>query len=107
MENEFERVVVAAEYVTHHRQLKIALSDGSEHFIPIDRLQMERWNGSSIEALPRPDDFQLETVKVWGGGGSILFPEIEQVFLAEDLVAGRYGDSKWMTEIAADAVPVD
>lgn len=103
MDNEFERVVIAVDYVSHRRQLKITLSDGSEHFILIDRLQMERWNGSTIETLPRPSDAQLATVKVWGGGRSILFPEIEQVFLAEDLVAGRYGDRKWMAERVAGA----
>ena len=103
MDNEFERVVIAVDYVSHRRQLKMTLSDESEHFILIDRLQMERWNGSTIETLPRPSDAQLATVKVWGGGRSILFPEIEQVFLAEDLVAGRYGDRKWMAERVAGA----
>ena len=104
MENEFERVVIAVEYVSPRRQLKMTLNDGSEHLIPIDRLQMERWNGSSLEALPRPDDSQLTTVKVWGGGSSVLFPEIEQVFLAEDLVSGRYGDRKWMSAMVTSAV---
>ena len=101
MDNEFERVVIAVDYVSHRRQLKLTLSDESEHFILIDRLQMERWNGNTIEALPRPSDAQLATVKVWGGGRSVLFPEIEQVFLAEDLVAGRYGDRKWMAKSVA------
>lgn len=103
MDNEFERIVIAVDYVSDRRQLKLTLSDGSEHFILIDRLQMERWNGSTIEALPRPSEAQLAKVKVWGGGSSILFPDIEQVFLAEDLVAGRYGDRKWMAESVADA----
>lgn len=102
MDNKFERTVIAADYVSHRRQLKITLNDGSEHFILIDRLQMERWNGTTVEALPRPSDAQLATVKIWGGGSSILFPELEQVFLAEDLVAGRYGDRKWMAEQVAN-----
>ena len=104
MTNEFERAIDAVEYVSHRRQLKIALSDGSEHLIPVDRLQMERWNGTDIERLPRPSDSQLATVKTWGGGRSIVFPELEQVFLVEDLVAGRYGDSKWMSEMMAGTV---
>ena len=99
MNNEFERVVSAAEYVPHRRQLKLTLSDGSEHLIPVACLQMERWNGSTIETLPPPSDSQLSAVRVWGGGHSVLFPELEQVFSAEDLVAGRYGDSKWMSEV--------
>jgi len=104
MDNEFDRVVIAAEYISLRRQLKMTLSDGSEHLIPIDRLQLERWNGNSIEVLPRPSDSQLATVKVWGGGNSVLFPEIEQVFLVEDLVAGRYGDHRWMSEMVASAI---
>lgn len=104
MSSDFERIVIAAEYISHRRQLKIVLSDGSEHFIPVDRLQMERWNGTSIETLSRPSDLQLASVKVWSGGSSVLFPEIEQIFLAEDLVAGRYGDRSWMAEIVAGAV---
>ena len=104
MDDEFEREAISAEYRGHRRQLKITLSDGSEHLIPIDRLQMERWNGNAIETLPRPNDSQLTTVKVWGGGSSILFPDIEQVFLVEDLVIGRYGDRKWMSEMMTDAV---
>lgn len=103
MDSEFERVVNVAEYVSHRRQLKIILNDGSEHFIPVDNLQMERWNGSAIETLPRPSDSQLETVKVWGGGRSVLFPGLEQVFLVEDLVVGRYGDHKWMSEMVTGA----
>ena len=95
MDDEFERVAIAAEYRGQRRQLKITLSDGSEHLIPIDRLQMERWNGNAIERLPRPADSQLMTVKVWGGGSSILFPDIEQVFPSRGFSNG----SLWRSQV--------
>ena len=99
----FSRSITQAEYVAHARQLRLTLSDGCQLVIPVDRLQFEHWDGTTFQNSPRPTDESLATVKVWGGGSSVFFPDCEEVFMLEDLEVGWYGDHVWMESLMVSA----
>ena len=96
---DFNRSITQAEYIASTRQLQLTLSDGCQLSIPIDRLQFEHWDGTTFKNSSRPTDKSLSTVKVWGGGSSVFFPDCEEVFLLEDLEVGWYGDRVWMESL--------
>ena len=96
---DFNRRITQAEYITSTRQLRLVLSDGCQLSIPVDRLQFEHWDGTTFKNSSRPKDEFLATVKVWGGGSSVFFPDCEEVFMLEDLEVGCYGDRDWMESI--------
>ncbi|MGB3293447.1 MAG: hypothetical protein WBB01_10710 [Phormidesmis sp.] len=85
------RGAIAAEYLSESRELKVTLDDGSKHLWPIDRLETETWTGSGFETLTRPSDEDLGDVQVWGGGSSIYWEKLKQVFEIDELLAGTYG----------------
>ncbi len=90
------RLAIAAEYLRESRELKVTLDDGSKHLWPVDRLEMETWTGNCFEALIRPSDEDLSDVQVWGGGSSVYWEKLKQVFEIDELLAGIYGGSAWM-----------
>lgn len=93
------RLAIAAEYLSESRELKITLNDGSKHLWPVDRLEMEAWTGDGFEALTRPSDEDLSDVQVWGGGSSVYWQKLKQVFEVDELLAGIYGCSAWMESL--------
>jgi len=95
------RRAIFARYIADSRDLEISLDDGSRHFIPVDRLEMVENMPDAFVAIDRPTDEQLADVKVWGGGASIYWESIEQVFLIEELLAGIYGRPAWMERLMA------
>ena len=99
----FDRSITQAEYIAPTRQLRLTLSDGCQMSIPVDRLQFEHWDGTTFKDSSRPADSSLATVKVWGGGSSVFFPDCEEVFLLEDLEVGWYGDRTWMESLMVSA----
>lgn len=97
------RLAIAAEYLSDSRELKVTLDDGSKHLWPVDRLQMEVWTGRAFEALTTPSDDDLSDVKVWGGGSSIYWETLKQVFDVDELLAGVYGSPAWMESLMSVA----
>lgn len=90
------RLAIAAEYLKESRELKVTLNDGSKHLWPVDRLEMETWTGKDFEAIARPSAEDLSEVRVWGGGSSVYWPTLKQVFEIDELLAGVYGSVAWM-----------
>ena len=101
--SEDNRLAIAVEYVESDSELKISLDDDSKHFIRVDRLQMEEWDGEQIKPIEKPSTQELSDVVVWGGGSTICFPQIQQYFRVADLIAGVYGDEKWCAELMTGA----
>jgi hypothetical protein len=60
---------------------------GARLCCPIDALKMLKWTGSKFVQAPRPTDAQLTNVRVWAGGYAIDFPDIEQNFDLDELMA--------------------
>lgn len=100
---EDNRLAIAVEYVEHDRELKISLDDDSKHIIRVERLQMEVWDGEQIKPLSSPSAQALRDVVIWGGGSTILFPQIQQYFRVSDLIAGVYGDEEWNASLMTAA----
>lgn len=97
------RRAVSARYIANSRDLEIALDDGSRHLIPVDKLEMVKNTPDDFVPIERPTDEQLEDVKIWGGGASVYWESIEQVFLVEELMAGIYGRLAWMESLMVTA----
>ena len=102
-QSEDHRRAISAKYLSDSRELEIALEDGSRHFIPVDRLEMVENTPDAFIPIARPTDTQLTNVKVWGGGASIYWESIGQIFLVEELVAGIYGRTAWMESLMVSA----
>lgn len=98
-EPEDSRRATAARYVTDSRDLEITLDDGSRHLIPVDRLEMVKNTSDAFAPIEKPTNEQLADVKIWGGGASIYWESIEQIFLVEELMAGVYGRPAWMKRL--------
>lgn len=97
------RRAVSARYVADSRDLEITLDDGSRHLIPVDKLEMVENTPDAFVPIEKPTDKQLADVKVWGGGASVYWESIEQIFLVEELMAGVYGRPAWMENLMAMA----
>ena len=93
------RLAIAAEYLKASRELKVTLDDGSKHLWPVDRLEMETWTGNGFEAIANPSDEDLSDVQVWGGGSSVYWTKLKQVFEIDELLAGVYGSPEWMDSL--------
>lgn len=100
MENfEDERLATDVQYLPSDRRIEINLDDGSSFFIPIDSLEMLNWTGKDWQPAKRPSDEELADVVVWGGGASVYFPKIEQIFAVDELIDGIYGRPAWMESL--------
>ncbi|MEL6353132.1 MAG: DUF2442 domain-containing protein [Cyanobacteria bacterium J06627_28] len=97
------RLAVSAEYLSESRELKVTLDDGSKHFWPADRLEIEAWTVAGFESLTTPSDEDLCDVQVWGGGSSIYWEKLKQVFEVDELLAGIYGSPAWMASLMSAA----
>ncbi|MEO0770157.1 MAG: DUF2442 domain-containing protein [Cyanobacteria bacterium J06649_4] len=97
------RLAISAEYLSESRELKVTLDDGSKHLWPVDRLQMEIWTGTDFAPLDTCSDEDLSDVKVWGGGSSIYWEKLKQVFEVDELLAGVYGSPEWMESLLSVA----
>lgn len=94
------RLAVSVEYIPDCRSIKITLDSGYEHLVMVDCLQMQIWDGKQIRPLVKPTNDQLADVKVWGGGGTILFPSIDQLFDVDKVTCGVFGDRDWMQRLS-------
>ena len=101
---EDERMATAVQYLPDTRQVEIGLDDRSSFLIPVDSLEMLNWTGEDWEPSKTPSDEELVDVVVWGGGASIYFPKIEQVFSVDELIDGIYGRLAWMESLRVASV---
>ncbi|MBE9076179.1 hypothetical protein IQ241_02525 [Romeria aff. gracilis LEGE 07310] len=62
-------------------------ASGARLGCPVDALEMLNWTGSEFVQAPRPTDEQLANVRVWAGGHAVDFPDIEQNFDLDELMA--------------------
>lgn len=79
--------ITAAQYLPDSRELEVRFSSGARLGCPVDALEMLKWNGSEFVQAPRPTDEQLANVRVWAGGYAVDFPDIEQNFDIDELMA--------------------
>lgn len=60
---------------------------------------METWIGDGFELLTEPSDEDLSDVQVWGGGCSVYWEKLKQVFDIDELLAGICGSPAWMESL--------
>ena len=88
------RLIKSVEYNRERQAIELFLSDGASLSMPVSRIQFDGSNN-------RPTEAQLSAVQRWGGGNSIYFESLSEVFFLEDLKDGIYGDRTWMDSLAA------
>lgn len=94
------RLAISVRYLSTTREVEIRLEDFSGLLCQVDRLEMLRWTGEELVEIQNPSDEDLTDVRVWGGGDSIYWQKLEQVFAIADLKAGIYGRPKWMEKLS-------
>jgi|GEM_PF-2289608 len=82
-----ENKITAVRYIPETRELEVSFSSGARSVCPVDALEMLTWTGSAFVPAPRPSDEQLCNVRVWAGGYAIDFPDIQQNFDLDELMA--------------------
>ena len=98
-----ERLAIDVRYLPITREVEIRLDDLSGLLYKVDRLEMLKWTGEELVEIQKPSDEDLSDVRVWGGGDSIYWPKLEQVFAIADLMAGIYGRPAWMEKLSVSA----
>jgi hypothetical protein len=93
------RRAIAVRYIAESEELEIVLEDSSRHLIPVSRLEMVEETPNAFVPIRKPSKHQLSDVKVWGGGASVYWESIGQIFLVEELIAGIYGRPAWMESL--------
>ena len=82
-----ENKITAVRYIADARELEATFSSGARLGCPVDSLKMLNWTGSEFVQAPRPTDEQLSNVRIWSGGYAVDFPDIEQNFDVDELIA--------------------
>ena len=82
-----ENKITAVRYISESRELEVTFSSGARLGCPVDALKMVNWTGSKFVEAPQPTDEQLSNVRVWAGGYAVDFPEIQQNFDVDELLA--------------------
>ncbi|MEL6777709.1 MAG: DUF2442 domain-containing protein [Cyanobacteria bacterium J06597_16] len=82
-----ENKIIAVRYISESRELELKFSSGARLGCPVDALEMVNWTGSEFVQAPRPSNEQLANVRVWAGGYAVDFPDIEQNFDLDELMA--------------------
>ena len=98
-----DRLAIEVRYLPNTREVEIRLDDFSGLIYRVDRLEMLVWTGEKLVEIAKPSDEDLADVRVWGGGDSIYWPKLEQVFAIADLQAGIYGRPVWMQRLSVSA----
>lgn len=79
--------ITSARYLSGFRELEVTFSSGARLACPVDTLEMLTWTGREFVKAPPPTDEKLANVRVWAGGYAVDFPDIEQNFDIEELMA--------------------
>lgn len=74
-------------YLADTAELEVKFSSGARLSIPADLLKMLTWTGQAFVPAPRPSVGQLSNVRVWASGYAVDFPEINQNFDIDELLA--------------------
>jgi hypothetical protein len=82
-----ENKITDVRYIPETREVEMKFASGARLCCPVDALEMLKWTGSEFVHAPRPTDEQLMNVRVWAGGYAIDFPDIEQNFDLDELMA--------------------
>jgi hypothetical protein len=82
-----ENKIIAVQYLSETREVEVKFVSGARLGCPVDALEMLKWTGSEFVQAPRPTDEHLANVRVWAGGYAIDFPDIEQNFDLDELMA--------------------
>lgn len=82
-----ENKITAVRYIPETRELEMSFSSGDRLGCPVDALEMLTGTGSAFVQAPRPSDEQLCNVRVWAGGYAVDFPDIQQNFDLDELMA--------------------
>ncbi|MGB7412567.1 MAG: DUF2442 domain-containing protein [Thermosynechococcaceae cyanobacterium] len=82
-----ESKIISVRYLRESREVEVQFSSGARLGCPVDALEMLKWTGSEFVPALRPTDDQLANVRVWAGGYAIDFPDIEQNFDIDELMA--------------------
>ncbi len=83
--------VTNVEYVPEVRAISVHVNTGQRLLIPVEDMQ--------YVSAAMPD--QLRETEIVGQGDGIGFPAIDAQFSVEGLLAGRYGNKKWMEQLEA------
>ncbi len=94
-----DRLAVSARFILASREVEITLEDGSRHAWPVDKLEMLENTPNGFEPVINPPNELLTDVQIWGGGSSIYWKKLGQIFAVEDLLAGCYGRKQWMEKL--------
>ena len=83
--------VTKVEYLPGIHALSVHVNTGQRLIIPVEDMQY------ASAATPE----QLRLTEIVGLGDGIGFPAIDAHFSVEGLIAGRYGNRKWMEHLEA------
>ena len=64
--------------------------DGPRHAWPVNRLEMLKNTPAGFKPVVNPPTELLSDVQVYGGGTSIYWEKLEQIFSVDDLLSGVY-----------------
>jgi hypothetical protein len=101
---EDERLAISVRFIHESREVEITLDDGSRHAWPVDRLEMLDNTPDGFKPVLNPPNELLTDVQIWGGGTSIYWEKLGQIFSVDDLLAGCYGRKQWMETLSVGAV---
>ncbi len=79
--------IIDVRYIAESREIEVKFSSGARLGCPVDSLEMLNWTGSKFVPAVRPTDEQLANVRIWAGGYAVDFPDIEQNFDVNELMA--------------------
>jgi len=83
----------AARYHPRSRTVTITLRSGATYIFPVDRCQ----------GLAGQRDADLAKIEVAGPGVGLRWPRLDEDFSVVALLAGRFGNPRWMEELSAAA----
>ncbi len=84
-----EPLATRVEFLPALRAMSVHLNTGQRLLLPVEDMQY----------LSAATEDQLHDAEIVGVGYGIGFPKLDAHFSVEGLLAGRYGNSKWMKQL--------
>lgn len=79
--------IIGVRYLADTHEIGVKFSSGARLGVLVDSLEMLTWTGKAFVPAPRPSAEQLANVRVWAGGYAVDFPDINQNFDVNELLA--------------------